>query len=337
MRYAGLMNFGFEEQKGKRPVLFMAPMEGITDIPFRRLVKNHGCDIICTQMIHAQGLLRGEQARMQEATALDPNEKPVGFQLCGSEPEYLSEAAKKVEDMGFAFIDFNMGCPAKNVVKRGSGAALLKDPQKAEKAILALTQSVKSIPITVKIRVGWDNDYHGGMEIAKLAQNAGAKLVSVHARTRSQKFKGQADWNLIKQLKEQIDIPVVGNGDIFEPGDVEKMYAQTGADGVMVARGALGNPWIFAGKRPTIGEVYEVLMQHFEEHLTFYPNQRSAMITFRKHIVWYTKGMRNATDFRVKVFKENDLDKVKQMLHDYFEQFDPNEYPDQHEDQFKRK
>ncbi len=297
--------------------LFMAPMEGITDVPFRKIVRELGCQVICTQMIHAEGLLKGEQHRMQEVTFLDPSEQPVGMQLCSSDPTQMAMAGQKAQDMGAAFIDINMGCPAKNVVARGAGAALLKDQDRAVLMVEKL-KSLVSIPVTVKIRAGWDHDYLGGMDLALKLQNAGAQLLTIHARTRNQKFKGQADWNLIKTLKEKLSIPVVGNGDLYSHQDIMAMFDQTTCDGAMVARGALGNPWLFSPQKPTIGNVFEILMKHFDLHLSFYKNHQSALITFRKHIAWYTKGIPNSSAFRVKIFKEKNLDEVFSMLKSFF-------------------
>ena len=231
--------------------LFMAPMEGITDVPFRRIVQKHGAAVICTQMIHAEALLHGHPDRMRRVAALDPQEQPVGIQLCGPDPKVVGEAARKAENMGAAFIDLNMGCPAKNVVKIGAGAALLKTPEKAA-AIVREVKASTSVPVTVKIRAGWDNEYRTALEVGNYLESEGAALVSVHARTRQQRFKGEADWSLIKALKDALSIPVIGNGDVFAPGDIQKMMNETGADGVMVARGALGNPWIFEQRWPTV-------------------------------------------------------------------------------------
>ena len=311
---------------GFKNALFMAPMEGITDVPFRRIVREHGCGVTCTQMVHAEGLIRGDQHRMAEVTALDPVEKPVGFQICGSEEDSVAEAGKMVEDMGFSFIDINMGCPAKNVVKRGAGSALLQEPLKAARIIKKLAESI-SIPVTIKIRAGWDHDYMGGLELGKIAEEQGAQLISVHARTRSQKFKGRADWELIRELKSLTNLPVVGNGDIFAPEDIDNMETETQADGFMVARGGLGNPWIFSKTSPNIQEIRETLFRHLDYHLAFYENSKRGMITFRKHIVWYTKGVPGAAEFRVKVFKETDFDRVVRMLKDFFDLQDPEFLP----------
>ena len=302
--------------------LFMAPMEGITDVPFRRMVRKFGCAVTCTQMIHAEGLLRGEQHRMHEVTAIDPAEKPVGIQLCGSNAEIIADAGQKAQDMGFAFVDINMGCPAKNVVANGSGSALLKTPLLAGEIVRKLKARIQ-IPVTVKVRAGWDHDYKSGLEVGKLIEDEGASLVTIHARTRSQKFKGHADWNLIQELKDKVKIPVVGNGDVFRPSDVAKMRGTTPADGVMVARGALGNPWLFSERYPTVQEIRDTMLEHLTHHLDFYPNKNRALITFRKHVAWYTKGLPHSSPFRVAAFKEPTLEGFLKMFHAFFDALDP--------------
>lgn len=304
----------------------MAPMEGITDVPFRKIVRKFGCAVTCTQMIHANGLLKGDQHRMHEVTAIDPDETPVGIQICGSEANSIADAAQKSELMGFSFIDINMGCPAKNVVKNGSGSALLQDPLKAGRIVHEVKKRV-SIPVTVKIRAGWNDEYKSGLEVGRIVESEGASLVTIHARTKAQKFKGKADWMLIQALKSMIKIPVVGNGDLFQPEDIQVMAEKTSADGFMVARGALGNPWIFAGYRPTTGEIYKTILKHLELHLSFYPKKERALITFRKHVAWYTKGLRDSSVFRVRLFKEPSLEIFRHMLSEYFKTLDPLEVP----------
>jgi tRNA-dihydrouridine synthase B len=311
--------------KFDRPV-FMAPMEGITDVPFRKIVRKRGCGVTCTQMIHAEALLRHHQRRVAETSAIVEEEKPVGLQLCAPEPGVIGEAAKIAENLGAAFIDINMGCPAKNVVGNGAGAALLQNPAKAGAIVREVVKNV-SIPVTVKIRAGWDSEYRNALEIGSILEQEGAKLISVHARTRAQKFKDKADWNLIRAVKDKLKIPVVGNGDVFASHDVSAMLKDTGADGVMVARGALGNPWIFGDHRPTIGDIYKTMMEHLDFHLAFYSDRDRSLVTFRKHIVWYTKGIPNAAEFRVRLFKIKDYDVVLKMIRDFFEPLDPQTYP----------
>lgn len=303
--------------------LFMAPMEGITDIPFRKLVRKHGCTVICTQMIHAQGLILGASSRrIQETSAMSPDEGPVGFQLCGNDPEMVQKAATKAAQSGAAFIDINMGCPAKNVVNNGGGAALLKNPDLAARIVDTLVKSV-AVPVTVKIRAGWSEESKNYLDVGKKVQEAGACLITVHARTRSQKYTGSADWNLISELKKELSIPVVGNGDVTDHTQIQQKFSQFHVDGVMVGRGALGNPWIFSGKTPRVKDVYETMQEHLQDHLTFYSYQDVAYRTFRKHIVWYTKGLPHSAEFRDKAFKERDNTVFMKNIEQYFASLDP--------------
>ncbi len=297
--------------------MFMGPMEGITDLPFRSILREHGCNVICTQMIHAEALLHGKPEKIAEVATMNAQEQPVGLQLCGPTFEVVGEAAKKAQNLGAAFIDLNMGCPAKNVVKIGAGAAYMKAPERAAALVKAVVGRV-TIPVTVKIRAGWDDELKTALEVAKATQEEGAALLTVHARTRSQRFKGQADWSLIKKLKETLSIPVIGNGDVFTPEDAEKMFQVTGADGVMAARGALGNPWLFEGKHPNVEDIQKTVLKHLQRHLDFYPRKELALKTFRKHLVWYTKGLHQAAEFRWKVFKKEKREEVIDMINEYF-------------------
>ncbi len=305
--------------------MYMAPMEGITDVPFRKLVRKHGCGIICTQMIHAQGLIFGKDSRrIIETSTMTRDEKPVGFQLCGNDPTLVGEAAKRAQDLGADFIDLNMGCPAKNVVNNGGGAALLQVPDLAAKVVESIRKNT-TIPATVKIRVGWTDDAKNYLRVGKTMENAGASLISVHARTRSQKYTGKANWNLISELKQKLTIPVFGNGDVLSYDHALNKLQEHSVDGVMIGRGALGNPWIFSGVIPTIKDIYETLMEHLNDHLSFYNHMDVAYKTFRKHIVWYTKGLPHSAEFRDKAFKERDNAKLMENIHRYFGELDPNQ------------
>jgi tRNA-dihydrouridine synthase B len=311
------MSISIGKLRFERP-LFMGPMEGITDVPFRKMVRKHGCGVTCTQMIHANGLLRAEAHKIREIAELDADEHPVGMQLAGDDPRVLADAAKKAEQLGAAFVDINMGCPAPKVVNLGCGAALLKEPRKAGEIVGEVKRSV-SIPVTVKIRAGWDDRYKTGLEVASILAGEGADLITVHARTRAQRFKGQADWNLIGEVKQKVSIPVVGNGDVFTSRDIDRIREQTGCDGVMIARAALGNPWIFNGSRPTPTEIKEAILEHLDHHLSFYSMRPVAMMTFRKHLVWYTKGLRDSAEFRRKVFEERSVVHLLEMTERYFD------------------
>jgi nifR3 family TIM-barrel protein len=248
------------------------------------------------------------------------------MQLCGSSPQWVAEAAKKAVDLGAAFIDVNMGCPAKGVVALGAGAALLKDPPLAASIVREVKRSV-SVPVTAKIRAGWDDKYRNAIEIGPLLENEGIACLTVHARTREQQHRGEADWNLVAEMKKRLKIPVVGNGGIDTPEQVTQMMKETGCDGIMVARGALGNPWIFEGRRPSVREIRDTLLSHFDDHLAFYGNRTTALVTFRKHIVWYTRGLANAAEFRLRVFKEESLATMLDMIRNFFDAFEPTFIP----------
>ena len=304
--------------------LYMAPMEGITDVPFRKLMRKHGCGITCTQMIHAQGLIFGKESRrIIETSTMTQEEKPVGFQLCGNDPKLVGEAAKRAQDLGADFIDLNMGCPAKNVVNNGGGAALLQNPDLAASVVESIRENT-SIPATVKIRVGWTDDSKNYITVGKTMESAGASLISVHARTRAQKYTGKANWDLVGELKTHLKIPVFGNGDVLSFETAVEKIQKFGVNGVMIGRGALGNPWIFSGQIPTVKDIYETLMEHLNDHLTFYNHQDVAYRTFRKHIVWYTKGLPHSSEFRDRAFKERDNQKFMESIHQYFSELDPN-------------
>lgn len=298
--------------------LFIGPMEGITDIPFRRLLRKHGCDVICTQMIHAQALLyAADKQRVIETSMIDKDEHPIGFQLCGNDPEMVGKAAVIAKEKGADYIDLNMGCPAKNVVKNGGGSALLQQPELAARIVEAIQKHAR-LPATVKIRVGWTDDAKNHIEVGKKMEAAGAQLIAVHARTRAQRYKGKANWELTAQMKAHLNIPVIGNGDITEHAHISEKMKRHKLDGVMIARGTLGNPWIFNGHQPSIQDIYETMLAHLEDHTLFYGNDDRSYRTFRKHVVWYTAGLRGSATFRNQAFKERDTTKFIDLLHGYF-------------------
>lgn len=303
--------------------LFMAPMEGITDAPFRRIVREHGCGVTCTQMIHAEALMLAPPEKIRDVTAIHPDEGPLGIQLCTPDAVRLAEAAKRAEQMGFAFLDLNMGCPARNVVNRGAGAALLKDPVQAARFVKTAVAAV-SIPVTVKIRSGWDEKHMTGPDVARAAAGEGACLITLHARTRAQGYSGRADWTMLKRVKESLPVPLVGNGDVRHAADVARMFEETGVAGVMVGRGALGNPWIFSERRPGPAEIRDTLLKHMEYHLSFYGDRDRALLTFRKHIVWYTKGLHDAARFRNHLFSEKSYEAMIRSITSFLDGLKPS-------------
>ncbi len=230
--------------------LVLAPMSGITDFPFRRLAKEKGCGLTFTEMVSAEGLLRKRESLLK----IEKDDHPVSVQLFSSNPEVLANAAEMAEAMGADAIDINMGCPARQVVETGAGVALMQFPEKVERIIIEVRRKVK-VPLTIKIRSGWDREHINAVEISKIAEDCGVDAIFLHPRTKVQGFRGQADWNLIGEVKRAVHIPVIGNGDVTAPSLVKKMLEETGCDGVMIGRGALGNPWIFSTKNSvTFGE-----------------------------------------------------------------------------------
>ena len=277
-------------------ILVLAPMVGITDAPFRQLAKEFGCGLVFTEMISADGLLRKEEA----LPGIGGEGPQASIQLFGATPEVLAEAARMAEAMGAPAIDINMGCPARQVVKREAGVALMQFPERVRSILLKVRENIKC-PLTIKIRSGWDRGKINAVEISKIAEDCGVDGVTLHPRTRAQGFGGLADWNLIREVKRRVGIPVIGNGDVTTPLLAKRMIQETGCDGVMIGRGALGNPWIFdplAGCfYPTLEERLKVIKRHFSLARSHYGEQR-AVIEMRKHVSRYTKGLPRSASFR---------------------------------------
>lgn len=276
--------------------LVLAPMVGITDAPFRQLAKEFGCGLVFTEMISADGLLRNEETWL----GIGGNGPPASVQLFGSAPEVLAEAAGIAEAIGAPAIDINMGCPARQVVKREAGAALMQFPERVRKILRKVRRNIKC-PLTIKIRSGWDRGKINAVEISRIAEDCGVDGVTLHPRTKAQGFGGLADWNLIREVKTVVGIPVIGNGDVTTPLLAKRMIEETGCDGVMIGRGALGNPWIFdplAGSfQPTLEEKLRVIKRHFSLARSHYGEQK-AIMEMRKHVSRYTKGLPRSASFR---------------------------------------
>lgn len=286
--------------------LILAPMAGVTDLPFRLLCSRQGAGMCCMEMVSAKAILY-QNKNTESLLEIHPEEGVLSLQLFGSDPKILSEMAKKIEDRPFAVLDINMGCPVPKVVNNGEGSALMKNPQLVEQIVSAVVKAVDK-PVTVKIRKGFDEAHVNAVEIAKIAEAAGAAAVAVHGRTREQYYAGTADWDIIAKVKEAVSIPVIGNGDVTDGASAAALLEQTGCDGVMVGRAARGNPWIFSQiaawledgtilPRPNIEEVKQTILYHAQLQLTT-KGEYTAIREMRKHVSWYTSGYPNSARLR---------------------------------------
>jgi tRNA-dihydrouridine synthase B len=308
------------------PVI-LAPMSGVTDMPFRRLAKRCGAGLVVSEMIASQAMIRANRQTMKMATSC-AEEFPMSVQLAGCEPEVMAEAAKLNQDRGAAIIDINMGCPVKKVVNGDAGSALMRNEKLAGDIIAAVVKAVK-LPVTLKMRTGWDESSRNAPRLAKIAEDAGVQMITVHGRTRCQLYNGRADWRFIRTVKEAVKIPVVGNGDVVSLDDAAQMLEQSGADGVMVGRGSYGRPWfpgqvahfLATGERkedPPLATQLAIMLEHFDSMIEHYGEETGCRLG-RKHVAWYTKGLPGSAEFRNEVNQSLSAAQVRDMIREFYD------------------
>lgn len=309
--------------------LILAPMAGVTNLPFRIICKDYGAGMVCTEMASAKAMFHNDQ-KTKRLFNTEGEKRPISFQVFGSELESIAYAVKYMSDFA-DIIDINMGCPAPKVVKNGDGSKLLLDLEKAKQIIETAVQNSK-VPVTVKVRKGWDKENIVAVEIAQIAEQAGASAVTIHGRTRSEFYTGKADWDIIKKVKQSVHIPVIGNGDVTDEESALAMFEQTGVDGIMIGRGSFGNPWIFkkikhylqTGEKlpqPTNQERLQVMEKHIQLAVEE-KGEDVAIKELRKHISWYTKNLKNSSEFRNSINKIEKKDELISTIEEYFKTLD---------------
>lgn len=309
--------------------LILAPMAGVTDLPFRLLCKEQGAALCCMEMVSAKGIYYNNK-NTESLLTVDERERPVSLQLFGSDPEIMAAMAARIEHRNFDILDINMGCPVPKVVNNGDGSALMKNPVLAGKIIEGMVKAIDK-PVTVKIRKGFDDEHINAVEMAHVAQESGAAAVAVHGRTREQFYSGKADWSIIADVKSAVSIPVIGNGDILDAKDVIAMSEQTGCDGFMIGRGAQGNPWIFhqilhyfeTGEmigKPPMEEMVKTMLRHAKLQIEF-KGDYLGIREMRKHAAWYTAGYKGASKLRGRINDVESYDELEQLFEDFMKEY----------------